>query len=80
MNNPGVFKGLFQMSLMEESRIKTANYRSHCDIWWSSMRMKNGRVSSRIGPMRRSGAKLATDQSEALLDEYVFRCAATISQ
>lgn len=81
MNNSGVFKGLFQMSLMEESRIKTASIIKFALRYLVELNEDEERPSLFAHwADEEKRAKLATDQSEALLDEYVSWCAATISQ
>lgn len=80
MNRTGAFKGLFQMSLMEDSRIKTAS------IIKFALRYLVG-ISETPSPTSlfayweddTKRTKLIEGRSEKLLGEYVNWCAAQIS-
>lgn len=79
LNSRGVFQGLFQMSLLEDSRIKTASIIKFALRYLVSIHAEDGKPtlfsywgdeSNRLGLLER--------RSDVLLEEYVDWCATTL--
>ena len=80
LNRKGVFQGLFQMSLMEESRIKTASIIKFALRYLVDIRVEEGRpslFSHWADEAKRSD--LVSSKSEELLAEYVTFCSGVVN-
>lgn len=79
MNKKGVFQGLFQMSLMEESRIKTASIIKFALRYLVEIHTDQARPTLFMHwEDEAKRAELLEERSEELLEAYVGWCASTI--